>query len=208
MLMLYGVLILLVFLYIPMWGDSNYPYRLLDKIRDGVIKHKHSILGKPLNVDTCHDNLIVFKKVLDSCDIPFMLSEGTALGMYRDGKLIENDDDIDTAVWGSDMQQFLTCAKPKLEESGFVFSHSRENFLSFFRKGEKIDVAIVGYGLCEPGRCNCKELIPHLQQFTQIQINGVSFNIPAQESYYVFLYSKDWRTPKQDKSNYGDRNKE
>lgn len=38
------------------------------------------------------------KSVLDMFDIPFWLEHGTLLGMVRDGKIIEGDDDIDLAA--------------------------------------------------------------------------------------------------------------
>lgn len=47
------------------------------------------------------------KGILDSLDIPFFLLGGVLLGLYRDGKILEQDDDIDVGI----MEEYL----PKYE---------------------------------------------------------------------------------------------
>ncbi len=202
------ILIVVVLLYLPItWNNEAPAYRIIDKLRDGIIKHKHAILAQKLNIPVCHDNLRLLKEIMDRHNVQFMLSEGTALGMYRDDKLLDHDDDVDIAIWGKDVHVFLTQIKLELEHNGFIYSHGRKNFLSFFRNGEKIDISIIAPGLCEPGRCECKELVPHLQEMKTVELAGVKYNLPAQESYYEFLYSKNWRIPKADKASLGNRSK-
>lgn len=43
--------------------------------------------------------LLEVKEILDNNNIPFWLYLGTLLGVVRDGKIIENDTDIDIATW-------------------------------------------------------------------------------------------------------------
>ena len=45
----------------------------------------------------------------------------------------------------------------------------------------------------------CDELLPHIHKLTEKEWRGRKFPVP-EESYYVYLYGKDWRIPKKTKN--------
>ena len=51
-----------------------------------------------MDKDLAIKNLKLVKKVFDQYEVPFYLVYGTALGAYRDGEFLPNDNDIDLAV--------------------------------------------------------------------------------------------------------------
>lgn len=55
--------------------------------------------------ETPYDLLIEVGKLFEKYGISFWLDSGTLLGLVRDGKLIEKDNDMDLRVWKSDILQ-------------------------------------------------------------------------------------------------------
>jgi hypothetical protein len=45
----------------------------------------------------------------------------------------------------------------------------------------------------------CDELLPHIHKLTKKEWRGRKFPVP-EESYYVYLYGKDWKIPKKTKN--------
>jgi len=44
----------------------------------------------------------------------------------------------------------------------------------------------------------CDELLPHIQKLTEKPWRGRMFPVP-EESYYVYLYGKNWKIPRKTK---------
>ena len=44
----------------------------------------------------------------------------------------------------------------------------------------------------------CDELLPHIQKLTEKLWRGRMFPVP-EESYYVYLYGKNWKIPRKTK---------
>jgi hypothetical protein len=66
-----------------------------------VITHNHYELNSIKELKDCPragDVLKLGCKILDSLDIKYWISSGTALGFYRDGDFILNDKDIDIGI--------------------------------------------------------------------------------------------------------------
>ena len=80
-----------------------------------------------------HGNTVLLKakKALDEINVHFWLDFGTLLGVYRDGKLIGHDTDVDVAV-------FLKDYSPEIEE--VMIAHG-------FKYEHRIDIANGTYGL-------------------------------------------------------------
>lgn len=48
-------------------------------------------------------DLKLIKRILDKLKVPFFLNFGTLLGIYRDGKILPDDKDIDIGILGQEM---------------------------------------------------------------------------------------------------------
>ena len=69
-------------------GMREFPaYRLADAVYNEYAKKRHEWLRVPLNMEVCHDNVRVLRDILRACGIRrWWLSEGSALGLHRDGE--------------------------------------------------------------------------------------------------------------------------
>ena len=157
-------------------------------------REKHGI-----NKDTCYKMLKDLKTITHKHNIFFYLSEGTALGIYRDGDLLEWDDDVDVGIFSQDKERFFQLVVPEMRKMGYIFNVETmpKMDLHFFLKDHHMmDVEIVNPKLnCISKMENpCYELIPHLQ-FIKKTWRGLELNLPKQ-SYYEYLYGKDWMIPK------------
>ncbi len=62
---------------------------------------------KTIDRDTCRDNLLDFKMLLDLKQIDFGIIFGTLLGAVREKNFIEYDEDVDVYILGERKQDFL-----------------------------------------------------------------------------------------------------
>jgi hypothetical protein len=167
-----------------------------------IMKHLSSI-----NKDKCFTIMCEIDDICKKHGIRYYFSEGTALGLYRSGDLIDWDDDIDIAMEESQYNKFIEKCLPELvsKEYYLLYYHFlyslNQNFLSLFKNGQIIDFENVKKGkkcTSKHGKL-CDELFPHIKKITEKEWRGRKFPIP-EESYYVYLYGKDWRTPKKTKN--------
>jgi hypothetical protein len=160
-----------------------------------------------INKDKC---FVIMSEIDDICkkhDIRYYFSEGTGLGLYRDGDLINWDDDIDIGMEEFQYNKFVEKCLPELISKGYYllnyhFLYSlNHNFLSLLKNGNLIDFENVKKGkkcTSKSGKL-CDELLPHIQKLTEKPWRGRMFPVP-EESYYVYLYGKDWRIPRKTKN--------
>lgn len=178
-------------------------FSLFNSINNNLIKIKHQTFKEPLNVSICSENLLLFDKIMKQIGIKYWLSEGTALGVIRDNAFIPWDDDVDTSFMYNYRDTFIEQAFPLLKKEGFTLGHSfnHGNFITFHRKGEKIDVDIVE----KDGKCvasmtknantnECNNILPYLNNMRTVSFLGTTFDVPG-DDYLEFLYSKNWKTP-------------
>jgi len=57
-------------------------------------------------------------KAFDYQSVPFWLDQGTLLGLVRDGRLIEDDHDLDLGVWEDDYKNNRAQILAKLKREG------------------------------------------------------------------------------------------
>lgn len=147
--------------------------------------------------------LLEMKQILDSLNIPFFLTCGTALGAVRESDgFVERDSDIDLGILENYENRIPEIVKEG-EKKGWkvqVWSDGGK-IISFFKnKHEWVDIGVYYregkyYWHCiNFGKC-IKEFVP-IFKFEKIKIRNVEFNIPSPpEKYLEAVYGKNWRTP-------------
>lgn len=90
------------------------------------------------------ENLRDAKKIFDKHGIVYWLDAGTLLGIFRNGKLIEWDTDIDLGAMMIEWKKFISLI-PELENNGFsVFTSGREivKRMHLYRHSIPIDIGL------------------------------------------------------------------
>lgn len=199
------LIIILIILSIKInWcGTHNPKYRLIDSFKNQIIKYSHRLKIRDLNTDVCYENLSIIHKAFSKSGIPFWLSEGTALGFFRENRILPWDDDVDIAFREKYVNKFIKEIIPFLEEKGFVVSEIYENknlrFFALVRKNEKVDIDIIredpnkGCMAANYGKKGCGQLFPYLKDFKKINIRGKIYNLPK-IGYIKKLYGDTWNT--------------
>ena len=175
------------------------------------IKFKHTKFNNLLDTKICAENLLLFNKFMIEENIPYWLSEGTALGVARDGSFIPWDDDVDISFMHTYRDTFIKNVFPKLRSNGFVIggSYHDGNFITIHRKGEKMDIDIVQKdGKCMASRtkkndfnADCNNFLKYLNGMRQVTFLNTTFNVPG-DHYLEYLYGDTWKTPL--KKKYGE----
>lgn len=133
--------------------------------------------------------------ILDRLDVTAWLSDGAALGAYRDGQVIGGD--IDLGCWIEDM--------PAVREAlGALVRVDRGHQLKGSVEGVKFDVhghvrsgSKVYYALRGERKRLYYAFSAHLfDEFHRMELDGISVLLPTPpEAYLEEHYGPDWRTP-------------
>ena len=127
------------------------------------------------------------------CGLKFWLTEGSALGAIRDGRIIPTDTDIDIGVL--DCKTLEECALPKLRARGFRVWHRSDQFpyLTLIRGLLYIDVMVfVRGGDCMDIPCDDYEM--YMRNMQNVDLYGMRMWSMGEE-YLERVYG-DWRTPR------------
>ena len=159
-----------------------------------------------INKDKCFSIMCEIDDICKKHGIKYYFSEGTALGIYRSGDLIDWDDDIDIGMEELQYNRFVEKCIPELVNRGYYLLYNyipaiNSHLLSFLKNGQLIDIENVKVGkkcISKMGKL-CDELLTHIQKVTEKEWKGRKFPVP-EESYYIYLYGKDWRIPKKTKN--------
>lgn len=189
-------------------AESKVELRILDLLRHTLRKMMLvTNLGK-LNDKVCTANLLALDDAMKAAGIPYWLSEGTALGVRRDGRFIPHDDDVDVATRICHLDAFVDNVLPTLEQQGFTVAKvlNKGRFFSLFR-GEALDVDFVEEGhLCmfmtkTKGPFSwdkCQNLEAHLKSLRPIPFIGRQFLVPGVD-YLRYMYGETWHIPQRGK---------
>jgi phosphorylcholine metabolism protein LicD len=157
------------------------------------------------------NNVISFLNKFKNCN--YFFSCGTALGLVRDGKLLDWDTDVDIDILEPteliinniiDNMQALGYSYQRVLKKGKRYSqivfikapyHSID--FCFWYEGKKNFVNDVP----ETNIFKRSHPIKVYNKFKEIKIKNIFFKIPSNtESYFKLLYGEDWRTPKKYKN--------
>lgn len=144
---------------------------------------------------------------LDKSDIPYWLSAGTALGIYRDGNIIPSDTDIDVSVLDDVSIERIEGA---MLNSGFMAQRFRNSKgiprqRAFIKDGIPFDISIYSseedYYIHETPGGFIRKPKHLLDNMHTINFKGKKYPIPDPLKYLRWRY-KDWQTPSYDKGVY------
>jgi len=172
-----------------------------------VIKPQYTS-KKNFNLEDRAKNLIDIKNILDDLEVPFFLTHGALLGVYREGDFIKYDDDIDLDIFEEIFLLKYDQICDALIENGFVVRGRKIQYRG--EKGEKVNlyrnkdkVNIRGIYIDSDYKENkyyLTNVFQYLRKFHEnpdtIVFKGVTFMTPGPiEDFLVYCFGKNWRTP-------------
>ena len=152
-----------------------------------------------MNKAIAKENLQLLKKYFDSSGLDFYLLFGTLLGIYRDGDLIEYDEDIDVGIMPGQEDKLLIAIKLLLD-AGFeiIRNTAEDDLITIIRRDEYIDIAILKYD----DTCNTfkyQNNIIHARYFKSrkfVTYSESQFLIPCHvRSLLIYWYGIFWFIP-------------
>jgi hypothetical protein len=171
-----------------------------------ALKLRAIVLKIGMSIKDAERALLLLDDALRSACVPYWLSEGTALGMFRDGALIPGDDDVDIAVRYEHRDDLIRRGIPALRALGFepIWIRNEGLFVELHHPalGISVDIDIVS----EARRCltvqgakygsfiPCRGVSEIAETLTSCSALGREFRLPALP-YYERLYGPTWRTP-------------
>ena len=144
------------------------------------------------------EDLKLVKKVCDICKIPFFLTCGTALGIYRDGEFLIDDKDIDIGIIGRDKREII---KDGLKENDFRVIQFNPKFTGYHltvKRNIVIDVHFFDregdfYQCYVKYQKPCISFPAEFGKFKKINFKGLKFDSPAlTEKYLTYVYG-NWK---------------
>lgn len=145
--------------------------------------------------------LSTLTKVFAENGIPLMLAYGTLLGALREHDFIGHDNDMDTLIWGKDMQKGIDLA-PELEKYGIKLEcYVLPWIFTYSYKGVTCDIDLIHEPKKPWNRRYClieSQYIPRafFEKTKYIDFLGGKYLVPAYtEKLIVYHYGKNWRSP-------------
>lgn len=144
--------------------------------------------------------------IFESIAMQFFLSQATCLGAYREGGIIEGDEDIDLITKAEEFIPKFPLLEKALADKGYRFGASRIPFsrisqIAVLEKDFRLDINslfLIDDGRWQPGK-NFDSLYPAylLENPEQIDFLGRKFNIPTPVTEYLeWQYGLDYMIPK------------
>jgi len=148
-----------------------------------------------LNKDTSYKIMDDVHEILNKYKIYFWLSEGTALGIFRNNDLIDYDDDVDFSFMGIYNGTFEKYCIPEFRNKGYLVGKLYNSYY-IIKNGMFVDFDIIYKNdICLANNNNStNEIIPYLQEFYKIIWRNKIWNIPKEE-YFIYLYGKNYMIP-------------
>jgi lipopolysaccharide cholinephosphotransferase len=157
-----------------------------------------------MNKEVMWNNMKIFKESMDKHDIPFIIMFGGLLGLIRDGKLIDTDDDIDLACFSEDHRK-IGLVVEDLKSKGFYIPEKNECPLHdhfFIKDGEKIEI----WWFDKLGEERVYDNIVrydarYFEETETFNHKGVDWLIPSNPKKFLELtYGRTWTRPQKNGS--------
>jgi hypothetical protein len=137
--------------------------------------------------------------ILNKLSIPWVLTCGTLLGIYRDGKIISWDEDIDIDIRDEFFER-KDKIKEEFEKNGFTVIIGEPNNIECVKYDHPCNIRFwklvgdkrekrAGYGVSTLP-------VKFLDETSTITFNGKEYPCPKDiEEYFEHVYGESWRTP-------------
>lgn len=151
-----------------------------------------------INVDVAMQTLVEITDVFDAHQQNYRLVFGTLLGLYRDGRLIEHDCDIDIALECNDVSN-LYAALQTLFEMGYTVLRIEDQLISLGCRHKSCYIDLYFYRYMHPGRLGIANYALSPEDFTTettLHCNGKELKTVADPEYFCKkYYGICWKTP-------------
>ena len=162
---------------------------------------KYKELKMPISQSLAKSHMNTLHSTLANCQIPFFLTEGTALGAIREQRVIPHDTDIDIGIDISYYNTFRECALPEFKKLGFKvakdINKKNDTFITIIKNYLYIDIFFMRKdGLCVDIPCE------QMKRYYDNRITAMVYDkeydcLPVE--YIQEVYGPDWKTPKRQK---------
>jgi len=156
-----------------------------------------------MNKEIMHSNLLDFKEAMDKQDVKYAFIFGGLLGLIREGKLIDWDDDVEFACFFDDHRKMKGVVE-ELKSKDFYIPDRNECPLHdhfFIKGGEKIE-------LWWFTRVNEKWIYDnhiiysaeHFDTLDEIEFLGKKWKVPHNPEKFLELTYGNWKIPNKNAS--------
>ena len=193
-----ALLMFVLFCPVAWSGDSNLKFNMYDCIMNGVMKG--GFMTKAIQIDQkeAEQCILDIHYACKHHGVDVMFSEGTALGIVRDGAVIPYDDDVDCIILKENRLRFLQNVLPELKSTGYKLSKTwrKGHFLTLVKSAVYVDIDFISINdFCQLGKHTPN---PCPVDFIWNSRTLVNFKghllLCAGEAYLERAYG-DWRTP-------------
>lgn len=153
--------------------------------------------------------------LLDNGKVSYRLTDGTALGLYRQGEFIKHDNDIDVDVFDVTQAQVNILIRDFVK-NGYIVGriaiyeeriqqvvfYDRDNVIFdivvwYKKQNEYINNSERGFVRSQPNK--------YFSDLTNWEFKGDSYHLPGHlDEWMVMRYGPDWQTPKTYKGDWKD----
>ena len=194
-------IVLIILLFCPMsWGrDPDLKFRMFDCCTNGVMKLLFMTKLVKIDQKKAHQSILDIHYACSMHGISVMFTEGTALGIVRDGSVIPYDDDVDCIILKKFRKQFLVKVLPELKANGYRICKTwrRGDFVTLVKSWIYIDIDFIStndycqFGKHTPNPC---PVLFIWNSGKLINFHGHEI-LCAGEKYLEYAYGEDWQTP-------------
>ena len=192
--------LVLVMIYPVSWsGNSQLKFRMYDCMMNGIMKCMFMTSAVKIDQAKAARCILDIHYASQNQGVQVMFSEGTALGIVRDGAVIPYDDDVDCIILKQHHQRFVKHILPELKRLGYRVCKTwkRGRFVTLVKSAVYVDIDFISKNdFCQLGKYKPK---PCPVEFIWNSGKIVNFDghsiLCAGEQYLEYAYG-DWRTPR------------
>ncbi|WP_148624155.1 LicD family protein [Aliarcobacter cryaerophilus] len=152
---------------------------------------------KIIDINTCRENLLLFKQIMDNKNIPFCLMFGTLLGAVREKNFIKYDEDVDVFLF-DELKENILETLFEFMQYGFQVARYSDSLLSLIRNNDYIDIYF--FKETSSNRRCMNYIYPsyYFNELIEYDFLDTKFNISKNYNKLLEeIYGKDWKIPKQ-----------
>jgi hypothetical protein len=173
----------------------NWHFTFWRLVKSSFIKYMIKHDWFTMNTKDAENAIVLLHDILTANNITYWLSEGTALGVIRERRILPWDDDLDFGIFDSE-RSHIEELLPTFTNHGFYISDEQGLFFwKFMFKNIIIDIDMTGRGhYCHAASSPCDYILPVISNLTYVNLFGRDLPVPN-TAYLDKLYTKKWHIP-------------